>query len=90
MKLIVGLFLSMFWSGLAQAGDFAGAEVIGGRSKIVGHYEDYGDGGEVIEVAVRTYENSSRNAVRIYRLRQDITGAIVRAVLHSAEGPVGP
>lgn len=66
------------------------AEVIPSRTQIVGKYKDSGDGGTILEVAVRTYENSSADAVRIYRLREDQTGSIVRAVLFSSEGPVGP
>jgi hypothetical protein len=76
---------------MAKANYAGAAKVSIDRSRSLGAYDaGAGDKGEIIEVRVKTGENSSAAAVRIYRLREDPTGSIVRATLYGSEGPVGP
>ena len=59
-------------------------------SSVATYSNGSGDPGEIIEVRVKTFENSSEKSLRIYRLRQEPNGTIVRATLFRTEGPVGP
>lgn len=46
--------------------------------------------GYVYTIYVQTYENSSADAVRIYKVWEDETGAVVRTEMVGGEGPIGP
>lgn len=46
--------------------------------------------GYVYTIYVQTFENSSPEAVRIYRIWEDETGAVVKTEIVGGEGPIGP
>lgn len=75
---------------LAAANSYIGnkAKVQSDRTNIVSKLNS--EGGITTEVYVQTFENSSPQSVRIYHVVEDVTGAIVKIILFSSEGPIGP
>lgn len=80
---------------MAKAGNLR-ADLVkaqGARTK-VSQYNSNSDDPTMIglrfKIHVQTFENSSPNAVRIYMVSTDETGAVIDAKLIGSEGPVGP
>lgn len=62
------------------------------RTRHLGEWRpnEYEDEGEILEVYVQTFENSSPEAVRIYQVFLDQTGSIRKLEMSGGEGPIGP